>query len=47
MVGKPEIVVRNENGKKLEPVERLVIDIPENFIGIIIGNHRQPPAEKC
>jgi GTP-binding protein len=43
MVGKPEIVVRNENGKKLEPVERLVIDIPENFIGIImetVGSRR-------
>jgi GTP-binding protein len=36
MVGKPEIVVRSENGKRLEPVERLVIDIPENFIGIIM-----------
>ena len=36
MVGKPEIVVRNENGKKLEPLERLVIDVPENFIGIIM-----------
>src|SRR5690349_6583257 len=36
MVGKPEIVVRTENGKKLEPLERLVIDIPENFIGIIL-----------
>jgi GTP-binding protein len=36
MVGKPEIVVRNEKGKKLEPVERLVVDIPENFIGIIL-----------
>ena len=36
MVGKPEIVVRTENGKKLEPVERLVIDIPEKFIGIIM-----------
>jgi len=36
MVGKPEIVVRNENGKKLEPVERLVVDIPESFIGIIL-----------
>jgi len=36
MVGKPEIVVRTENGRKLEPVERLVIDIPENFIGIIM-----------
>jgi GTP-binding protein len=43
MVGKPEIVTRTENGKKLEPVERLVIDIPEKFIGIImetIGGRR-------
>src|SRR5260370_26896159 len=36
MVGKPEIVVRTENGRKLEPVERLVIDVPETFIGIIL-----------
>src|SRR2546422_3639583 len=43
MVGKPEIVTRTENGMKLEPVERLVIDIPEKFIGIImetIGGRR-------
>jgi GTP-binding protein len=36
MVGKPEIVVRSENGRKLEPLERLVVDVPENFIGIIL-----------
>jgi GTP-binding protein len=36
MVGKPEIVVRVEKGRKLEPLERLVVDIPENFIGIIL-----------
>ena len=36
MVGKPEIVTRSENGKKLEPLERLVVDIPESFIGIIL-----------
>src|SRR5580700_2553256 len=36
MVGKPEIVVRSENGRKLEPLERLVIDVPESFIGIIL-----------
>ena len=43
MVGKPEIVTRTENGTKLEPVERLVIDIPESFIGIVmetIGGRR-------
>src|ERR1700730_12548440 len=36
MVGKPEIVTRTEKGQKLEPLERLVIDVPENFIGIIM-----------
>jgi GTP-binding protein len=36
MVGKPEIVVRTEKGRKLEPLERLVIDCPENYIGIIL-----------
>jgi GTP-binding protein len=36
MVGKPEIVVRTEKGRKMEPLERLVIDVPENFIGIIL-----------
>ncbi len=36
MVGKPEIVVRTDGGKKLEPLERLVIDVPENFIGIVM-----------
>ncbi len=36
MVGKPEIVIRTENGKRLEPLELLVIDCPEAFIGIIM-----------
>lgn len=36
MVGKPEIVVRTENGKRMEPLELLVVDCPESFIGIVI-----------
>ena len=36
MVGKPEIVVRTENGKRLEPLELLVVDCPETFIGIVM-----------
>src|SRR5258708_25535434 len=36
MVGKPEIVVREENGKKLEPLERLVVDCPEAFVGVVM-----------
>src|ERR1700746_3086166 len=36
MVGKPEIVVRTENGRKLDPQERLVIAVADNFIVIIM-----------
>ena len=36
MVGKPEIVVRTDNGRRLEPLELLVIDCPEQFIGIVM-----------
>jgi GTP-binding protein len=34
--GKPTIVIREENGRKLEPLELLVVDIPEAFTGIVI-----------
>jgi len=43
MVGKPEIVVRTENGKKLEPQERLVIDVADNFYRHHHGDPGQPP----
>jgi len=28
-VGKPEVIIRTENGRRMEPMERLVIDCPE------------------
>jgi GTP-binding protein len=34
MVGKPEIVTKTLNGRLMEPVERLTIDIPETFVGV-------------
>jgi GTP-binding protein len=36
MAGKPQVVVRKENGKLLEPVELLVVDCPESFTGLVI-----------
>src|SRR3989440_3038499 len=36
MVGKPEILTRTINGKMHEPIEMLVIDCPEAFIGVVI-----------
>ncbi|WP_158749391.1 translational GTPase TypA [Acidobacterium sp. S8] len=35
-VGRPEIVTRTIDGKVMEPVEHLTIDIPENFVGTVI-----------
>ena len=36
MVGKPEILTRTINGKLHEPLELLVIDCPEAFLGVVI-----------
>jgi len=35
-VGKPEILTKVIDGKTMEPVEMLVIDCPEQFIGVVI-----------
>ncbi|MGB6876962.1 MAG: translational GTPase TypA [Candidatus Acidiferrales bacterium] len=48
MVGKPEIVVRTENGRRLEPLELLVVDCPEGFVGVVmetLGSRRAELAK--
>src|SRR5262245_22586152 len=35
-VGKPEILTRTVDGKTMEPLELLVIDCPETFLGVVI-----------
>ena len=35
MVSKPHVITRQEGEKVFEPVERLFLDIPEEFVGII------------
>ena len=35
-VGKPEIVTKHIDGKLMEPVELLTIDVPEAFVGVVI-----------
>lgn len=35
-VSKPEVLFREENGKKLEPMENVTIDVPEEFVGNVI-----------
>ncbi|HVM11392.1 MAG TPA: translational GTPase TypA [Actinomycetota bacterium] len=34
-VGKPQVVTREVNGKRHEPMERLAIDIPEDYLGVV------------
>ncbi|HVB39422.1 MAG TPA: translational GTPase TypA [Terriglobales bacterium] len=36
MVGKPEIVLKIEDGRKMEPQEQVVVDCPEAFVGVVI-----------
>jgi GTP-binding protein TypA/BipA len=34
-VGKPQVVLREIDGKRHEPVERLTIDVPEDYVGVL------------
>jgi GTP-binding protein len=36
-VSRPEIVTKDMDGRKVEPVEDLVIDVPEDFQGVVIA----------
>lgn len=35
-VGKPEIVTRTVDGKLQEPVEQLIIDLPQEYVGVLM-----------
>jgi GTP-binding protein len=45
MVGKPETVTKIVDGKVKEPMERLMIDIPEEFIGVVMEKLGMRKAE--
>jgi len=34
-VGKPEVLTKDVDGKRHEPVERVSIDVPEEFVGVV------------
>jgi len=36
MVGKPEIVTKRIDGRLMEPVEHLTVDVPEEFVGVVM-----------
>ena len=35
MVSKPHVITREENGKKVEPMEKVFLDIPEDNVGVL------------
>jgi GTP-binding protein len=35
-VSKPEVIIKEENGVKLEPYEHLVVDVPEEYMGPVM-----------
>ena len=35
-VSRPEVIMREENGVKVEPIEHAIIDVPDEFVGKVI-----------
>ena len=44
-VSKPSVIFKEENGKKLEPMEYLTIDVPEEFMGAVMEKMGPRKAE--
>ncbi len=45
MVARPEVVIKEENGVRMEPFEHLVVDVPAEFQGIAIEKLGKRKAE--
>jgi GTP-binding protein len=45
LLARPEVVVREENGVKMEPFEHLVVDVPMDFQGVAIEKLGKRKAE--
>ncbi|WP_281888174.1 translational GTPase TypA [Paenibacillus sp. YYML68] len=44
-VSKPEVIIREIEGKKMEPIERLIIDLPEDSMGAVMESLGTRKAE--
>ncbi len=44
-VSKPHVIVKEINGEKYEPVELVLIDVPEEFVGVVIEKLGSRKAE--
>jgi GTP-binding protein len=45
LLGRPEVIIKEENGVKMEPFEHLVIDVPDDFTGTVIEKLGRKKAE--
>ena len=45
-VSRPEIVTKEINGQRVEPVEDLVIDVAEEFQGVVIAEVGTAPRHR-
>ncbi len=36
-ISQPQVVIKEQDGVKLEPFEEVIIDVPENMVGVVIG----------
>jgi GTP-binding protein len=37
-VGMPEVIIKEVDGVKSEPIERVICDVPDNFVGVVTTN---------
>lgn len=44
-ISKPEVIIKEVNGVKMEPFEEVTVDIPEEFVGIITTEFGKRKAE--
>jgi GTP-binding protein len=44
-VSKPEVIIKEIGGTKMEPVERLIIDVPEEYVGAVMESLGPRKAE--
>ena len=44
-LGRPEVILKEEDGVKVEPYEHLVVDVPDEFTGVVIEKLGRKKAE--
>ena len=44
-ISKPEVLFKEENGKKMEPIEKVIIDVSNDFVGAVIEKLGQRKGE--